>query len=472
MLGCVIWERVSALVTGRRSWVIAVAIALLSGAFMALIGANSAASQSPVLVPPSSDSARAAEALRQFSNGDRASAILVITRTDGSPLTPADLVIADEARYRMQTVPEALPGASTPVIESADGNAATATVSLSTDLSGFALTDAVKALRTAAADGLPPQLTSHVTGGPAFGGDIANAFSGANVTLLVVTALVVALLLIATYRSPILWLVPLTVIGLADRVATAVGTAVAEATGLTFDGATSGITSVLVFGAGTNYALLLISRYREELRKHTDHRTALRAAVRAAGPAIVASNATVVLALLTLILAVIPSTRSLGACAACGLVVAAVFVLLVLPPLLALCGRRVFWPFIPGAGTAPPTTAGVWHRVAHAVGSRPGPVCAVAITVLAMSTIGLLGTHIGLSQTEQFRIRADSVTGFDTLAAHFPGGAASASPPATERQGVCVRFVGTDCSLAKRSSRPFTYPPDQNEASSGLTASI
>lgn len=181
---------------------------------------------------------------------------------------------------------------------------------------------------------------------------------------------------------------------------------------------------MLVFGAGTNYALLLISRYREELRRHPDHRTALVAAVRNVGPAILASNATVVLALLTLILAVIPSTRSLGGCAACALVVAAVFVLLVLPPLLALCGRRIFWPFIPRAEPAPPAAVGVWQRVAEAVGSRPGTVCAVAVAVLVMSAIGLLGTHIGLSQTEQFRIRADSVAGFEALAVHFPGGAA------------------------------------------------
>jgi RND superfamily putative drug exporter len=229
MLGGVVWDRASTLVTGRRSWLIAVAIVLLSVAFMALMGANASAGQSPVLVPPSSQSARAAQALRQFPDGDRASALLVITRTDGSPLTPADLRSADEARDRMQTVPEALPAAFAPLITSPDGKAAIATVSLRTDLSGFALSDAVKALRAAAAHGLPSQLTSHVTGGPAFGADIANAFSGANITLLVVTALVVALLLITTYRSPILWLVPLTVIGLADRVATAVGTAVADA---------------------------------------------------------------------------------------------------------------------------------------------------------------------------------------------------------------------------------------------------
>lgn len=426
MLDDVLWKRVSATVTGRRSWVLAVTIVVLAAGFMALVGANNAAGQSPVLVPGSSESARATAALRQFPDGDRAPAILVITRADGSRLTAADLASAGAARDRMLTVPDVPPDATTPIIRSADGKAAIATVPLRADLSGFALTDAVQALRAAAAHDLPPQLRAHVTGGPAFGADIADAFSGANVTLLVVTALVVALLLVATYRSPILWLVPLTVLGLADRVTGAVGTAVAGATGLTFDGATSGITSVLVFGAGTDYALLLISRYREELRQHADHRPALAAAVRTAGPAIVASNATVVLALLTLLLAAIPSTRSLGVCAACGLVVAALFVLLVLPPLLGLCGRRVFWPFIPRAEVAPPST-GIWHRVALCVASRPGPVCAVAVVVLALSAAGLLDTRIGLSQTEQFRVRADSVTGFDTLAAHFPGGAADPS---------------------------------------------
>ncbi|MGH3635745.1 MAG: MMPL family transporter, partial [Mycobacterium sp.] len=135
-----IWERLSAVVTGRRSWLLPVAIAVLSGALMASIGANAAASQSPMLVPASSDSARVAEAVLQFPDGERAPAILVITRTDGSPLTPADLFACEQARDRMQAVPDARPGASTPLIASADGKAAIATVSVSTDLSGFALT--------------------------------------------------------------------------------------------------------------------------------------------------------------------------------------------------------------------------------------------------------------------------------------------------------------------------------------------
>ena len=177
-----------------------------------------------------------------------------------------------------------------------DGKAAVATVPLDAGLSGFALNDVVKALRESSADGLPADMRVEVTGGPAFGADIANSFSGANITLLAVTAAVVALLLIVTYRSPLLWLVPLAVIGFADRVAAVVGSAVAQAVGMAPDGSTSGITSVLVFGAGTNYALLLISRYREELGRNKCHHEALAVAVRRAGPAILASNATVVLA--------------------------------------------------------------------------------------------------------------------------------------------------------------------------------
>jgi RND superfamily putative drug exporter len=297
-----------------------------------------------------------------------------------------------------------------------------APVALNPDLTGFALSDTVTALRDAARDGLPDGLVANVTGGPAFGADIANSFASANINLLAVTGAVVALLLIITYRSPVLWLVPLLVIAFADRIAAVVGTVVAEATGLGGDGSTTGITSVLVFGAGTNYALLLISRYREELRREPAHRQALRTAVRYAGPAIVASNATVVLALLSLLLASSPTTRSLGVQAASGLVVAAIFVLLVLPPLLALFGPKLFWPFIPRAGSAEITTTGAWHRVADWVSGHAGRVTVASLLVLGILTTGLIGIPVGLSLIDQFRVRADSVDGFKTLSAHFPGG--------------------------------------------------
>lgn len=392
----------------RISWILAVLVVLVSGALMGLIGSDDSSSQSPVPVPDSAESARVDALRAQFPGGDRVPAIVVITRTDGAPLSPADV---DAVKQKWPAVQI-----------SEDGAAGLAVVPMDADLSGFDLTDAVEKVRAEASEGLPADLRSEVTGGPAFGADIANSFSGANFTLLAVTATVVALLLIITYRSPVLWLVPLAVIGFADRVAAVLGTAVAQAVGMSPDGSTSGITSVLVFGAGTNYALLLISRYREELGRNENHHDALDTAVRRAGPAIIASNATVVLALLTLVFASSPSVRSLGVQAAAGLIVAAVFVLLVLPPLLGLFGKRLFWPFIPKIGDRVLTDSGIWHRIAEAVARRPGAVATISIGGLAVLCIGLVGTPIGLSQTEQFRVQAESVSGYSRLADHFPSG--------------------------------------------------
>jgi len=417
-----LWDRIGELVSSRRSWVLALVIAALGGTLLGLIPQSDTAQQSPVVLPPTAESVRAGDEIAQFPGGNSAPVLLVISRADGDDLSPDDLAAAQQARDRMAGVTGVVAAPGPPIIPSTDGKAAVAPVALDPELTGFALSDTVTGLRDAARDGLPDGLVASVTGGPAFGADIANSFAGANINLLAVTGAVVALLLIITYRSPVLWLVPLLVIAFADRIGAVTGAAVAEATGLGGDGSTSGITSVLVFGAGTNYALLLISRYREELRRVPAHRQALRTAVRFAGPAILASNATVVLALLSLLLASSPTTRSLGVQAASGLVVAAVFVLLVLPPLLGLFGPKLFWPFIPRAGSAEITTTGAWHRVADWVSGHAGRVTMASILVLGILATGLIGIPIGLSLIDQFRVRADSVDGFKTLSAHFPGG--------------------------------------------------
>ena len=328
---------------------------------------------------------------------------------------------AAEAAHRRVLLRAGVP-AGPPLTTSQDGSVAVTPIPLPAGFSGFALRDMITALRTAATAGTPGDLAVQLSGGPAFIADITNAMSNANITLLAVTATVVAVLLIVTYRSPVLWLVPLAVIGFADGLSTSAGTVVSRLTELPFDGATSGITSVLVFGAGTNYALLLISRYREELRRTDDHADALRAAVSRAGPAIVASNATVVLALLVLVFGVAPATRSLGMHAACGLLIAVLFVLLVLPPVLRVFGRRLFWPFIPRGGDPSAVTTGVWHRTAAWVADHAGRVAAVTCAVLVLLGIGVVGLPIGLSQVDQFRVRAESVTGYEVLSAHFPSG--------------------------------------------------
>jgi RND superfamily putative drug exporter len=443
-----VWDRVADAATGRRSGALAAAIVILAVAVMGLVGSNDSADQSPNSLPTSAESYQVDELLSQFPDSDTAPVILVLSRADGGDLTPTDIEGAAAAQSRLLAVDRSVPDEpGPPPIVAPDGKAAIALVQVNSELSGFTLNELITELRSAASDGLSPDLDAQVTGGPAFGADIANSFSGANFTLLAVTALVVAVLLIVTYRSPILWLVPLAVIGFADRFATTVGTVLAQATGLSFDGSTSGITSVLVFGAGTNYALLLISRYREELRRESDHRLALHRAVRQAGPAILASNATVVLALLTLLLAMLPSTRSLGALAAAGLVVAAVFVLFVLPPLLKLCGPKLFWPFVPKESDRDTTTEGVWHSIAAGVARRPVVTASVTIVALLACCGALFGTQIGLSQTEQFRVTAESVEGFDTLSQHFPAGSAdpmTVLAPTADIDGVISTAEGID----------------------------
>jgi len=259
---------------------------------------------------------------------------------------------------------------------------------------------------------------------------VASAFEGADVTLLLVTILIVAILLISTYRSPVLWLVPLVVIAIADGLAGRLTAAAGSAWGLAFDG---GIISVLVFGAGTNYALLLISRYREELLTTQDHRLALSRAWRKSVPAILASNVTVVLALLTLVLGAIPMTRGLGIPAAMGLLVALTAVLFALPPLLAVLGRKIFWPFIPRSGVAP-RQGRAWRAVASHVVRRPGTSLMAALALLAVMATGLFGTSVGLDQLEKFRVESESATGLEVLSEHFPPGEAQPIFVVTDRE--------------------------------------
>ncbi|VFA96438.1 MMPL family transporter [Nocardia cyriacigeorgica] len=448
-----IWSRYASTVSSRRSWWLLVVLAIAAIGVIGGVGENESAGEAPNSLPDGNQSAQIEHALAQFPDAGSASAVIVVSRADGAALTEADLTAAREAVARARS---AEPG-DVRVITAPDGAAAIAEVPVAAELSGFALTEEIDRLRTVSTTGLPGALNLEVTGGPAFGADIADSFSGANATLLAVTAAVVAILLIVTYRSPVLWLIPLLIVGLADRVATSVGTGLAKATDLSFDGSTSGITSVLVFGAGTNYALLLVSRYRDELRREPDHRRALWQACRRAGPAILASNLTVVAALLILLVAAVPSTRSLGASAAAGLLVVVLFVLFGLPAALALFGRKVFWPFIPEAGGPDSSETGIWHAIATRVVARRAVVATSATAALVVCAAGLFTVDVGLSQTEQFRVQAESVAGFDTLAAHFPAGTGDpAVVVARSASAARVEQVLTDTPGVQRVTRTGT----------------
>jgi RND superfamily putative drug exporter len=203
------WDRVAAVVTHRRSWMIALLIAVGAGVFMSLAGPNTGADKAPLQLPPSAESSRAAALLATFPGEGQQPAILVVSRRDGARLTPADMAAAEAARQRVLS--SAAVPAGPPLIASQDGGAAVAPIPLAADLAGFALRDTITALRRAATAGTPADLAVQLTGGPAFIADITDAMSNANITLLAVTATVVAVLLIVTYRSPVLWLVPLAV---------------------------------------------------------------------------------------------------------------------------------------------------------------------------------------------------------------------------------------------------------------------
>src|SRR5690606_4460165 len=332
---------------------------------------------------------------------------------------------------RRTAIAEELDVQVSPPIPAKDMSAALLAVPLPTDLSSDENKEAVAQVHELASQDLPDGVKAEVTGAPAVQADLGAVFEGADVRLLAVTAAVVAVLLIVTYRSPWLWLVPLTVIGVGDRVAARALEGVSGAFDVGIDGSITGITSVLVFGAGTNYALLLIARYREELRRHTSRHEAMRTAVGGAAPAILSSSGTVVLALASLLVADSPFVSSIGWSGALGIAIAVAFALLVLPSAMVLPGRWLFWPFVPREGDPDPAEKGRWFRVGRAVTARPWTVTIGSLAVLTARAAGLLRLNTGLGQSEQFLDTPESITAQETLQASFPAGLPSPTTVAT-----------------------------------------
>lgn len=397
------------LASRRGAPVVLVLAALVMGVIMAVLGSAQAPPRGDNL-PATSESAQVAETLAGFP---RAATTPVVLLATGSGMLSQDEIT------EFQQLAKSLNPAATPALVSGDGEAALVSLPMATTSDPSKLAEQIESLRTQIAKHELGELTVQVTGGPAFAADIASSFDGANIKLLLTTIGIVALLLLLTYRSPILWLVPLAVVALTDQLAASVTKQLADSFTLHFD---AGIVSVLVFGAGTNYAMLLISRYREELSTTTSHRDALTQAWKGSLPAIVASNLTIVLALSTLLLATLPQTRDLGIASAVGLLIALVGVELVLPAALAVCGPRLFWPFIPTPGVQIDPTTGTWGRVARKVLRRPAITLTTGILALGLLSIPLLSLKIGLSQADSFRVPAESAVALKSLTTHFPAG--------------------------------------------------
>jgi RND superfamily putative drug exporter len=232
--------------------------------------------------------------------------------------------------------------------------------------------------------------------------------------------------------------------GVALIVAQAVIYLLAEHAGLVVNGQSAGILTVLVFGAGTDYALLLVARYREELRRHEDRHEAMAVALHRAGPAIIASGSTVILGMLCLLFAETNSTRSLGPVAAIGVLVALLVMISLLPALLVICGRWLFWPVKPQYGSAEPTTRGFWARAGNRIARRPRLVWVCTALALAVLSIGIVKLDAnGLTNAESFTGRPDSVVGEEVLAQHFPEAGGAGTPVAIVADEAAAEQVRT-----------------------------
>ncbi|HEY8447274.1 MAG TPA: MMPL family transporter [Thermomicrobiales bacterium] len=420
-------SRLAGIPAGRRTkWIVLVVWLVVLAAVSPFAGKLSEVeeNETSAWLPESAESLKVHNLLAEFPEGETFPAVIVYYREEG--LTDADRARIEADR---QTLVDLYPEApASPAIPSEDGKAVIITVPFPSQNNEQLerANDAVEEIRDTLVEGDGLQIK--VTGPAGFTHDLANVFSGIDSTLLLATASVVTVLLLLTYRSPFLWLIPLLTVAFAHQSATAAVYGLAKHAGITVNGQSGGILPVLVFGAGTDYALLLIARYREELRRHEDKHVAMARALRQAGPAILASAGTVVIGLLCLLAADLNSNQSLGPVGATGIVAALIAMITLLPAFLVIFGRRIFWPFVPRYGSESHEESGLWAKVGRWVGGRPRPVWIGTVAVLAVLALGLIGINTNLAQADQFRDEPDAITGSKLIARSFPAGA---SQPAT-----------------------------------------
>ncbi len=410
-------RQIAGKLTGRvTKWVVLVAwivIMVISSGFaskLTEVQNNEASSW----LPSSAESTRALEELAPFRDQNDIPTVVVYERTSG--LTPSDLSAIKAQAVEMQQM-DGVVGQVTGPIPSADGQVAQTVVTYNFGKNGWnALPDTTDQIRTIATiDGVEV----HITGAGGQAADSAEAFAGIDGTLLFATLGVVILILLFTYRSPVLWILPIISAVFALFTSEAVIYFLAKYAGLTVNGQSQGILTVLVVGAGTDYALLLVARYREELRRHEDRHEAMAFALHRAAPAIFASAGTVVVGMLCLLLAEMNSTAGLGPVNAIGVAVTLLVMVTLLPALLVICGRWIFWPARPHMGTPEPTSSGLWARVGQRIAPRPRAVWVGTAIVLAIACLGMfrLDAH-GLSTEDQYTKEFGSVTGQKVLMAH------------------------------------------------------
>ncbi len=418
--------------SGRRAkWAVLVFWLVMLGVFGSLSAKLTGAEQNNIQawLPGSAQSTKVLALEARLQSPNIFTAVVVYDRQASGggflPLTSADRAKAAADARQFASVPGVVKSQIAGPIAAANGKAVETIVPVNLGSKGYdgasTAADRLRAISRADAGGL----ASHIAGPLGNAADSASAFSGISGTLLGATLGVVIVLLLLTYRSPVLWLLP--VISAAAALSTSEGVVYLLTKYLTVNAQSAGILDVLVFGAATDYALLLTARYREELRRHEDRHEAMAIALRRAGPAIIASAATVIASLLTLSAADLNSTKDMGPVLAIGVAVALMAMLTLLPALLVICGRWVFWPARPAFGTEEPSSRGLWARTGGLIARRPRAVWLA--TVLGAMAVGLTGLKAsGLTNAQTFREHPDSVTGQTVIDQNFPAAAGDGAP--------------------------------------------
>ncbi|WP_017936826.1 MMPL family transporter [Nocardioides sp. Iso805N] len=416
------------------AWLIVVAAASTFAQKLGDVQNNEASSW----LPASAESTKALDKLAPFSDQNDIPTVVVYHRDGG--LTAADFqAITAQAPQIADLDGVVTPSDGSPTVihptdaasgqkqglVSQDGEVATSIVTFNLGAQGWnKMPPIADDLRSIAHI---PGVDTHLAGPGGQVADAADAFAGIDGTLIFAALGVVIVILLFTYRSPILWVLPILSAVFALFTAEAVIYFLAKYADLTVNGQSQAILSVLVIGAGTDYALLLVARYREELRRHEDRHEAMAVALHRASPAVIASASTVAVGMMCLLLAELNSTAGLGPIMAIGVLVTLVVMLTLLPALLVICGRWVFWPRRPAYGSDEPTTHGFWARVGNAIAPRPRTVWVATSVVLLIACLGMLTLKTGNIPTDkQYTKTYDSVVGQRVLVDH---GLADTSTP-------------------------------------------
>jgi RND superfamily putative drug exporter len=365
-------------------------------------------------LPGNAESTLAMKRLEPLQDSNAIPTVIAYERRAG--LTPADLAAAaaDAKKFADLT---GVTGKVIGPIPSKDGQAAQTLVTFNFGADGFQkLSGAADQIRSITKH---PGLTSYVAGPGGQIADASDAFGGLDTTLLFAALIVVIVILLVTYRSPVLWILPVFSAVVSLFTAEAVVYLLAKHAGLVVTGQSQGILTVLVFGAGTDYALLIVARYREELHRHEDRHEAMAFALHRASPAIIASAGTVVLGMLCLLFAEMNSTSSLGPVLAIGVVAALLVMVTLLPALLVIFGRWVFWPLKPAFDSEEPSARGLWSRVGTGISHNPRRVWLVTAGILAVCCLGIFRLDTGgLSNADSYTKEFDSIKGQKVLTAH------------------------------------------------------